>query len=507
VKTLTLGADSLSKPSQSEQTPEERILAMVFSEVGAERYARFFDRQTHLNLGSGHLDVTVPTGFAAQLLDRKFGELLRRAASTGAPIGGTAGTGAAPVELRFRVDGAAFGAGAAPTALRREAPRARPAPVRHGKPVATDPAGRYRLEDFVVGDANRLAFSAVQDVCRGRDAGRISTLFIHGRCGVGKTHLLQGTAARCHEGGAVVRCTTAETFTNEFITAVRANRIDAFRKSYRGVEVLCIDDVHFLSAKQGTQAELLHTFDALNLGGARVVLASDEHPRAIQKLSESLSSRFMAGLVVRLDEPDPALREQLVRKLAERRGLSLDDGAARLIATRGGGAPGQPGGSVRDLEGLVTRVEAVTRLLAGQNAPVPVIDGTMVRRALGLSAAGERPAGSRPRRPIRVETIAAEVCGTLGVDIGELRGRCRHARVVVARSLTAYLSRRLTTMSFPEIARAMARPNHSSVITAFRRVEGQIRDGLLLGADYGGVSLADLAAQLEERLVRGAIPA
>lgn len=502
--TTQASAPELAAPAFT--TPEEQILARIHSEVGPERFARFFDRQAQFTLAPGRLDVTVPNGFAAQMLDRRFGDVLRRAAKGDYSSADQPGQ-QEPVEVRFRVDGGAFGRGslsqpapgpsaaparAAPARPRTSAPRLAAAPLR-------------RLEDFVVGESNRLAVSAAEEFCRQPAGQRHPPLFIHGRCGVGKTHLLQGIAARCRErAGASVRYTTAEAFTNEFIAAVKANRIDPFRRAMRAVDVLCIDDVHFLSAKHGTQNELLHTFDALDLGGARVVMASDEHPRSIQKLSDSLASRFMAGMVVQLEDPEPELRERIVLALAAQRGLNIEPGAARLIgAWKGAGASGA---SVRDLQGLVTRVEAIARLLSPAGSS-PVIDSAAARRALGLGAAGDRPSQGRPRRPIRVEVIAAEVCQTLGVEYGEMCGRGRHARVVLARSLTAWLSRRLTTMSFPEIARAMGRPNHSSVITACQRVQCQMAAGMPAGPECGALSLTDLAAQLEDRLLRGATPA
>jgi chromosomal replication initiator protein len=498
-------AESTRASGTGAATAEERILERVCTEVGPDRYARFFDRQARLSLGPAGLDVTVPNGFAAQLLDRRFGDVLRRAADeTVGRHADESGPRERPAtEVRFRVDGGAFGKegpAAAPVAA-----TAVPTP-RVRRPGADTPSLnlRHRLEDFVVGESNRLAHSAAEEFCReGGGGGRMSPLFIHGACGVGKTHLVQGIAARCHERAgrsAVVRYTTAEAFTNEFITAVKARRIDAFRKGYRAVDVLCIDDVHFLSAKHGTQTELLHTFDALGQGGARVVMASDAHPRAIQKMSDSLASRFMAGLVVGLEAPEPGLRERIVRTLGERRGLPIDRPAARLIASWPGA-----GASVRDLEGLVTRVEAVARLLSpsGQR---PAIDAATAARALGMGAGGDRRGSSGPRRPIRADAIAGEVCRAMGVESQELCGRGRHARVVLARALAVYLCRRLTTLSFPEIARALGRPNHSSVITAFRRVEGQMRDGVSL-PDLGGLALGDLAAQLEDRLARGAAPA
>src|SRR5262249_7964579 len=156
------------------------------------------------------------------------------------------------------------------------------------------------------------------------------------RCGLGKTHLLQGVARRLQEvrPSAVVRYTTGEAFTNEYIAAVRAGsgKCEQFRRAYRGVGLLCIDDVHFLANKQATQGELLHTFDAIDLSGARVALASDEHPRMVRSFSEALVSRFMSGAVVKLDFPERELRERMILAIAGRRGHTIDPAGVRLLA-------------------------------------------------------------------------------------------------------------------------------------------------------------------------------
>ncbi len=500
-----------ARPGSDRETVE-RILTRLAEEVGPERYARYFQNQTRLGLENGRVDVTVPTGFVADLIGRRFGESIRKAAST--ELGGGAdGTG---VQVKFRVDRGAFvqggGNGDGASALgarrgdpggitgapadRRGANGARPASL-SGAPHAL----RYRLEDFVVGDSNRLAYSAAERLADAAGARSFSPLFIHGACGLGKTHLLQGIAARWRERDprAVVRYTTAEQFTNEYVAAVRAGRLDAFRKSYRGVHVLCIDDVHFLANKTSTQGELLHTFDAIDLDGARVALASDEHPRQIVRLSSALVSRFLSGMVVRLEPPEPALRERIVVRLAERRGLRLDRAAVACIAGEFASAAysgaGQ-GPSIRDLEGAITRVEALSRLLPetrDAGAGAGAIGVAHVRRALGLSDSASGPNGRGPRRPVRIDTIREEVCRALRVDGAELMGRGRHARVVLARSVIAHLARALTTMSYPEIARAMGRPNHSTIVTACKRIQGQMERGQ--NPDFGSGG-ADVAPEL-----------
>jgi chromosomal replication initiator protein len=207
------------------------------------------------------------------------------------------------------------------------APPASAAPWR----AAPRPTLQHRLDDFVVGLSNRLAYAGATRMAD--EDGPCAPLFVHGPSGVGKTHLLQGLAARFTERrpGAVVRYISAEAFTNEFITAVRAGKIDAFRKLYRKVDLLCIDDVHFFSNKDATQSELLFTLDAVGLEGSRLALASDEHPREIQKLSERLLSRFLAGAVVRVDTPDPALREKLVKLAGDRMEAAWKDAGLPIL--------------------------------------------------------------------------------------------------------------------------------------------------------------------------------
>ena len=431
----------------------EPIEERVRRALGANQFARYFSGQTRLALSPDGVEVAAASDMLARLIERRFAGRLAEAFST------------APERVLVRVDRALAAPALRPAAPPRPAPR----PVAATSPNGTIPVGpgvtpgRYSLDEFVIGISNRMAHAAASRLAD--DDLTASPLFIHGPCGVGKTHLLQGLAARYLERRpvAAVRYTTAEAFTNDYIAAVRSNRIDAFRKVYRKLDLLCVDDAHFFANKDGTQSELLHTFDAVGLCGARVALASDEHPRHIAKLHEKLVSRFLSGAVVRLDTPDPELRERLVRKLAQRRGLALEDAAALLIAQHGQG-------SVRELDGLLIQVEAVLRLLP-EFAGARVAGVIAVRKALGIADTATAP---RPRRPLTIDAISAEVCRLLSVEPVDLMGKGRHKRVVLARAVCVHLCRRHTTHSYPEIARDIGRPNHSTVITAHQRLTGQL---------------------------------
>lgn len=306
---------------------------------------------------------------------------------------------------------------------------------------------------------------------------------------MGKTHLLQGVVERRVRAtpNQVVRYVTGEEFTNEYIAAVRSGKIDGFRTKMRRLDLLAIDDIHFLSNKNATQNEFLHTLDAIGLGGSSLLLASDEHPRQISRFSTALTSRFLAGMVVRIERPELAMREKLVRQLAAERGLDLTDAAAQLLA-------GRFTGSVRELRGGITKLAALRRLDGMRSDAVGAI---MVEQMLeGESAPG-------PRTPVRLGEIIDAVCVRIGVESDELLGRGRHRRVVLARGLVVHLARELTTLSFPEIARGLGRENHSTVHTAARRILRNLQANTALALPgVGEGTLREFVEQLKYDVVR-----
>lgn len=469
-----------------------RVRERVQAALGADRFDRYFGGGARLEAAPGRVEVSVPSPFMAELISRRFASILREA---GEPAGRE------PVEIAVRVDRdlhvATKSAPVEAGKPSRGVPRARPA--RYGRL-------RHRLDTFVVGQSNRLAHSAAERVAEGVEDRAFCPLFIHGLSGVGKTHLLQGIAARFGERlpGAVVRYVTAESFTNEFITAVRANRIDRFRRAWRSVRLLCLDDVHFVAGKEGTQQELLHTLDALDLDEARLVLASDEHPRAIERLGSHLSSRFMSGAVIRVDPPEETLRRRLILRIAQDRGLVLDDDAVGIITHR---ASTMPSCTVREIEGMLTQVMAVQRLAPEVCGTSGVLDAGAVRRAFGLSDGSHRRGSRAARRtPVRFEGIAENVCRALAVTMVEVQGSGRHRRVVLARRVMIRLARELTTLSFPEIARQLKRPSHSTVVTAHRTVCGQIEAGECVQVGDGAepIPIAELIAAVRTRVLDAA---
>ncbi|MGJ8637663.1 MAG: DnaA ATPase domain-containing protein [Phycisphaerales bacterium] len=351
------------------------------------------------------------------------------------------------------------------------------------------------IEGFLVGAANKLAIGAVKALLE--SPGACPPVYIHGSCGLGKTHLLRAAGQRYRQmvPGSKVRYITGEAFTNSFVQAIRTKTVDAFEKKFKGLDVLCLDDVHMVAGKESTQHELLQIFNTLSLSGAKVIIASDAPPNEIARLNSGLASRFNGGVVARIDAPDRDLGLRIARQICLVRGMSIDDAGLGAILDRTG--VGQ-GASVRELEGAIVQVQAVARLLDQDQHGGPTL--TSIHRALQLRCGTESAGASRG--PIPIDLIMKVVCEHLGVTRQDLGGRGRHRTVVLARELIVHLARELTTNSFPEIAHSIGRPNHSTVITAAKRIKTRI-ENLELCTPMGptsGVTVKGLVDELCERV-------
>lgn len=475
--------------------------------------------------------VEVPSRFAAELIERRLGDALRVA--TGGSVRFSVKSDTASGDVAGR------GASGETPIGRVPSRRGRSRAANSGSGSASGAGLGQTLSDFVVGTGNRFAYTAIARIASGEQFGGqpqgvpTGPVFLYGPCGVGKTHLLNAAAAgfRANFPGARTRIASAESFTNEFMSAIRSNTIEAFHRRYRRVDLLCIDDVHFLANKEGTQKELLHTFDQVGQFGGRIVLASDEHPGRVRQFSEALVSRFVSGSLIRIDRPDGETRRRLIESFGLQRGLMLEPAAVAMIDAVAECETGGRGPSVRDLSGLVNRVSAYLSVMGGGlvegRVPASVVEGA-VRAQGGMmpggSSAGESGGGlgrsgrghggnggvvgcSGPGhggsfgagRPVPIGAVIERVCESLEVTKEDLGSRGRHPRVVLARAAVAIVARRLTRNSYPEIAAAMGRRNHSTVITAHRRIEKQIAESqaVAVGLSVDGLPIAALVERIE----------
>ncbi|MSR18598.1 MAG: AAA family ATPase [Phycisphaerales bacterium] len=435
-----LGTESHS--ARSARQGSTRIREALAQEIGAQRFAMWFGGSTEIETDGARLLVRADGKFRTNWIERHFRESLERIAASAICAGAS---------VVFETQNESCG-----VTLPLPDPSDRPQPP----PLRRAFMPRWKsLDHFVVGPGSKLAFAAACQLAEHPEEAS-PILFFHGGCGVGKTHLLQGICQRYRRlhPTAKVRYSSAEMFLNEYVSAVRTGSLDSLRARVRRVDLLVIDDIHFLSGKPGTQTELLLTLDACLQSGVRVVSASDAPPRAIKAFAESLSSRFSSGLVVSLEYPDSATRLLLIQRFALARGLALSTAA---IA-----AAGQvPITSVREIEGLVSRM-AAERLVdraTGECGP------QLVLRAAGLLNAKQLP--------LRAGALIKATCAIVGVTNELLLSRSRQRRVSLARSLAALALRESTPLSWPEIARELGQSTHSSAHAAAAKAQTLAKSG------------------------------
>jgi chromosomal replication initiator protein len=337
-----------------------------------------------------------------------------------------------------------------------------PSPTDPRDSSRSGPLGNPKLsfDQFVIGDSNRLAHAAALTVAE-MPAQAYNPLFICGPPGVGKTHLLSSIAGLLlsHNPGLAVRCTTGESFTNEFLGALSGGRTDGFKASFRQVDVLLVDDVQFLERKAKTEEEFFHTFNALYDAGRQIVLSSDRPPRDLQALEDRLRERFEAGLVADINPPELATRLAILRKRAHHDHVELaEEHVLEAIAER-------VTLNVRALEGALIRVVAFSSL-TGRELTVD-----LTREVLdGLYPVS----GPQRRGPTSVGEIQSAACEHFGLSTDELLSTDRTARIAWPRQVAMYLARELTGESLPSIGRHFGGRDHTTVLHAWRRTTARI---------------------------------
>lgn len=312
---------------------------------------------------------------------------------------------------------------------------------------------KHTFSNFVVGPSNELAYAAaLASAAGGRP--RYNPLFIAGGTGLGKTHLMHAIAHQvlAERPDTRVVYVSAEHFTNAFIEALQHHKMDEFRARYRSqCDLLLVDDIQFLAGREQTQEEFFHTFNALHDADRLIVVTSDKYPQQLQRMPERLVSRFGSGLVADIQTPQLETRVAIVRKKAVLEGIELSDETAVLLAQ---GVPS----NVRELEGALIRLAAKASLTGRP------IDLEFVRSEMALVS---------PRRPdvMSVEDIQRAVCSHFRLSNAELLSKDRHKSVAFARQVAMYVCRQRLKSSFPELGRAFGNRDHTTVMSAVRRVE------------------------------------
>ena len=310
---------------------------------------------------------------------------------------------------------------------------------------------RYTFENFVIGGSNRFAHAAAQSVAE-MPARRWNPLFIYGDAGLGKTHLLQAIASYVNDNYPAyrVRYVTSETFLNEFIDSMQSGSRDAFKRRYRDIDVLLVDDVQFFQGKQETLEEFFHTFNHLHQTNRQIVLSSDRAPDQIG-FEDRLRSRFQQGLLTDIQPPELETRLAILRKKAELETARIPPDVLEFIAAN-------IKDNIRVLEGALIRVSAFASLT---HEPITVDRATQVLNDL-LSE-------NQPR-PITPQLILDEASEQFGFSVDDLKSKHRQRPLVTARQIAMYVMRELTELSYPNIAREFGGRDHTTVIHAVEKI-------------------------------------
>ena len=317
---------------------------------------------------------------------------------------------------------------------------------------------KYTFENFVIGSSNRFANGAAVAVAE-NPARAYNPLFIWGGSGLGKTHLLHaaGNYAQVLQPGLRVKYVSSEEFTNDYINSVRDDRQESFKRRYRNLDILMVDDIQFLEGKEGTQEEFFHTFNALHQADKQIILSSDRPPKQLTTLEDRLRTRFEGGLITDIQPPDLETRIAILEKKAQADGTHVDRGVLELIASRFES-------SIRELEGALIRVSAYSSLI---DEPINQEMAEIALRDILPDSADIE---------ITASTIMEVTADYFGITLDTLTGAGKTRAVAHARQLAMYLCRELTDLSLPKIGNEFGGKDHTTVMYADRKIRKEMTE-------------------------------
>ena len=315
---------------------------------------------------------------------------------------------------------------------------------------------KYVFDSFVVGNSNRMAHAASLAVAES-PAQAYNPLFLYGNSGLGKTHLMHsiGHFILDRNPQAKVLYVTSETFTNELINSIQNNKNEEFRNKYRNIDVLMIDDIQFISKKEGTQEEFFHTFNALYESNKQIIISSDRPPKEIKTLEDRLRSRFEWGLIADVQPPDYETRIAILKKKAERDNLTVPDDVMAYIAKN-------IASNIRELEGALTRIVAFATL-TNQDISIALAENSLKDIFSENSAT-----------PLTPELIQQVVAEDYNIRVEDIQGSKKPKNIAFPRQVSMYLCRKLLDISLPKIGESFGGRDHTTVIYAISKIEKQL---------------------------------
>ncbi len=408
-----------------------------------------------IDLTQDELTVAVPSRVVKDRIEARYLGIVRDALTE-------SHNGPLTMELQVRMDEQTLlGLNSTVIDLTAETPRidvqlpevvSEPLPAKAAAEPATPIVARYTFDDFVTGTGNRFAHAAALSVAE-TPAKSYNPLFIYGDAGLGKTHLLRSIESyvNTHYPHFTVRYVSTETFLNEFVDAIRQNTTIQFKRTYREIDVLLVDDIQFVEGKEGLQEEFFHTFNQLHQANRQIVLTSDRPPDSIPTLEDRLRSRFKMGLITDIQPPDVETRLAILQKKAEASNAVIPHDTLMFIAER-------VTDNIRELEGALIRVTAYANLTG------EVLSVDLCQRVLGDLLTVNQP------RQITPSIILEETSDMFGFSVDDIIGASRRRPLVIARQVAMYVFREATDLSYPAIAREFGGRDHTTVIHAVDKI-------------------------------------
>jgi chromosomal replication initiator protein len=318
--------------------------------------------------------------------------------------------------------------------------------------ISSNLNSKFTFDNFVIGSANRFACAAGLAVSE-NPAKAYNPLFIYGQVGLGKTHLLQAITHKIKELHPNLKHSylSSERFTNELIEAIRHRSTNQFRKKYREIDILLIDDIQFIAGKESTQEEFFHTFNYLHDNRKQIIITSDRPPKEISNLEERLSSRFAWGLITDIQPPDYETRVAILRKKIENEPVTVPEDIIAFIAT-------QIKSNIRELEGALIRVAAYA-LLEDKDLTLD-----MAKQVL-------KDMVKETSKVITVDIIQNKVAEVFAIHVNDLKSKKRSKNIVIPRQVAMYLTRKLTNLSLPEIGNQFGGKDHTTVLHSCKKMD------------------------------------
>src|SRR5687767_11851783 len=416
----------------------DAVLSRIETKVNRHSFYTWFKPTTFVAEDNGTLRIRVPNALFRDWLTKHYSAVLDEAMREVERPGS---------RVEFVTEEAAPVAVAAPPPLLPE-----PIPEDEPEPSQGGLGPRYSFDTFIVGSSNQFAHAACRAVAEAPSRS-YNPLFIYGGVGLGKTHLMHavGHYVLHHDASLKLTYISSERFMNEMINAVRYDRILDFRERYRSVDVLLVDDIQFVSGKEGTQTEFFHTFNALYDAQKQIVLSSDRPPHQIPALEERLRSRFEWGLIADIQPPDLETKVAILKRKAEAESVPLADNVAMYIA-------GRIKSNIRELEGSLIRLIAYASL-TGREISLELTQDVL------------KNVIEQDDKAVTIESIQKHVSDYYQLKVVELKSRNNSKSVAMPRQIAMYLCKSLTHASLPEIGRSFGGKHHSTVIHSIKKVE------------------------------------